>query len=125
MQTLSPELVSFVFELCEQPTQDDAPEALLAASAAVPDARVPAVADEVRLLWDESLLHTDHQGRLRPTIDGLWLVLQRARELALTVPPGLLMSAGSLPAQAGRSLGGLPGRGQPSFAGHVLHAGQD
>ncbi len=104
MQTLSPELVHFVFELCDQPTQDDAPEALLSASAAVPDERVPAVADEVRLLWDESLLHTDHHGRVRPTIDGLWVVLQRARELALAVPPGLLTSLETLSGQAGRSL---------------------
>jgi hypothetical protein len=102
MHPLSPELVGFVFELCDRPTQDASPEALVEASRAVPDECVPAVADEVRRLWDQSLLHTDPEGRLRPTIDGLWIVLQRARELAVSVPPGLLVSLGSLPAHAHR-----------------------
>lgn len=96
MQPLSTDCIRFVFELCDEPIQLDVPEALVDASATVPEERVDAVANEVRALLDHDLLAADDTGRLRPTLDGLWCVLTRARELRMPVPAGLLVGLGTL-----------------------------
>lgn len=96
MPPMSTDCVRFVLALCDHPTQEDVPERLVDASPVVAPERAGAVAGEVRGLLDRQLLAADGDGRLAPTLDGLWHALHRARELQVPVPSGLLMGLGRL-----------------------------